>query len=90
MGNYYCPDCGKTFEWPHIYVEMHGFTYGPGETWSVCPYCKEPGWGDTTYCEECGEPHLAEELTDNFCEACYAKAEAEAGAKVEEREATTH
>ena len=75
MERYYCPDCGNTFNEPHSFTEMHGFTYGPGEHWDVCPYCGESGWGDTYYCEECDEPHLAEELTEGLCEECYAEVE---------------
>lgn len=78
MEDYYCPDCKNTFDEPRRYVETHGFTYGPGEHWAVCPYCGNPGWGDTVYCAECGEPHLAEELTDDLCEECYAEVEEEA------------
>jgi len=86
MGDYYCPECKNTFDEPRRYVEMHGFTYGPGEHWAVCPYCGNPGWGDTVYCAECDEPHLADELTEGLCEACYAEAEAE----VDEEEDTEH
>lgn len=37
--NYKCRECGEYFDEPHCWVEMHGFTYGPGEHWSACPYC---------------------------------------------------
>ena len=37
---YRCSE-GHEFDEPHRYVEMHGFTYGPGEHWAVCPYCGE-------------------------------------------------
>lgn len=36
---YRCNDCGCEFEEPHEYVERHGFTDGPYETWRVCPCC---------------------------------------------------
>ena len=39
-----CEDCGERFDKPHTYVERHGFTYGPFEKWSVCPYCGSPGY----------------------------------------------
>ncbi len=41
---YYCEECGHTFDEPHEYTESHGFTSGPFERWSVCPFCGEPGY----------------------------------------------
>ena len=37
--NYKCRECGEYFDEPHCWVEMHGFTWGPGEHWSACPHC---------------------------------------------------
>ena len=37
--NYKCRECGEYFDEPRCWVEMHGFTWGPGEHWSVCPHC---------------------------------------------------
>ncbi len=37
--SYKCRECGATFEEPDRWVERHGFTYGPFEHWSACPYC---------------------------------------------------
>ena len=36
---YKCRECGEYFDEPHCWVERHGFTYGPFEHWSACPYC---------------------------------------------------
>ena len=36
---YKCRECGEYFDEPHCWIEMHGFTWGPGEHWSACPYC---------------------------------------------------
>ena len=36
---YKCRECGEEFDEPHCWVEMHGFTWGPGEQWSECPHC---------------------------------------------------
>ena len=49
---YICEDCGEKFDKPHTYVERHGFTHGPFEKWSVCPYCGSPGYRERTYDEE--------------------------------------
>lgn len=38
-----CRECGAEFDEPHCYVERHGFTHGPFEHFSECPYC---GSGD--------------------------------------------
>lgn len=43
---YKCRCCLRIFEEPHVYYESHGFTSGPFEEWSVCPYCGEPDWDD--------------------------------------------
>ena len=37
--NYKCRECGAEFDEPYRWVEMHGFTWGPGEHWSACPFC---------------------------------------------------
>lgn len=49
---YICEDCGRVFEEPYRYEERHGFTHGPFEKWSVCPYCGSPGYRERTYDEE--------------------------------------
>lgn len=49
---YICEECGERFEEPHTYEERHGFTHGPFERWSVCPYCGDPGYRELTYDEE--------------------------------------
>ena len=40
---YKCNECGRAFVAPKKYVERHGFSYGPGEEFTECPYC---GSGD--------------------------------------------
>lgn len=54
MGEYICKECGATFDTPHEYEERHGFTHGPFEKWSVCPYCGEAGYEEATSCDHCG------------------------------------
>lgn len=48
---YICRECGVHFEEPHTYEEKHGFTHGPFEKWSVCPYCGNPEYHEDR-CEE--------------------------------------
>lgn len=43
---YKCRECGCAFEEPRRWVERHGFTYGPFEEWSVCPYCGSCDYDD--------------------------------------------
>lgn len=43
---YKCRDCHEEFDEPYVYYETHGFTDGPYEEWSVCPYCSSPDWDD--------------------------------------------
>lgn len=43
---YKCRDCHEEFDEPYVYYETHGFTDGPYEEWSVCPYCDSPDWDD--------------------------------------------
>ena len=45
---YKCRECGEEFDEPYRWVEMHGFTWGPGEYWSACPHC-----GSCDYDERC-------------------------------------
>lgn len=44
---YKCRDCGEEFDFPEEYVETHGFTDGPYEHWSECPFCKSPDFDYT-------------------------------------------
>ena len=57
--SYKCRECGATFEEPHRWVERHGFTYGPFEHWSACPYCGSCDY-DEAYIVERGEALKAE------------------------------
>jgi hypothetical protein len=54
---YKCRCCLRTFDEPREFWESHGFSYGPAERWSVCPYCGESDWDD--------ESTVNEELEDN-------------------------
>ena len=69
---YKCRECGAEFDEPHRWVERHGFTYGPFEDWSECPYCGSCDFGDANVVER--------------EEALEAEAEAEAEIEVEEEE----
>lgn len=55
MDRYICTDCGRTFDEPHEYEERHGFTHGPYEKLSCCPYCGG-GYEEAVECHDCGEP----------------------------------
>ena len=43
---YKCRECGEEFDEPYCWVEMHGFTWGPGEHWSACPHCGSCDYDD--------------------------------------------
>lgn len=49
--DYMCRECGEEFDEPHRYTEMHGFTYGPGEEWAVCPNCGSCDWAEASVVE---------------------------------------
>lgn len=44
---YKCNECRCEFEYPEEYYEKHGFSYGPYERWSVCPYCGSTDFGES-------------------------------------------
>ena len=46
MAQYKCQVCGYKFDEPNVYYERHGFNYGNGERWSVCPNCGEADYTD--------------------------------------------
>ena len=66
MGDYKCRECGEYFDEPHRYVEYHGFSYGPGEQWAVCPHCGSCDWAEAyeVEAEEEFEAQLEEEYDD--------------------------
>lgn len=69
-----CLDCGKLFDEPEHWVEKHGFTHGPFEHFSGCPYCGE-AYTETYLCDGCGEWIVGDYIKtvngDRFCENCY-------------------
>ena len=75
MAEYVCLDCECQFNEPKKIVEMHGFTYGPGEEFLVCPSCEGNGFVKAVYCDHCGEVILGDYIKtrdgDIFCECCY-------------------
>ena len=49
---YRCNNCGELFAEPKHSVEMHGFSYGPGENIYTCPYCGIADMEETDeYCQ---------------------------------------
>lgn len=59
---YKCRECGAEFDEPDRWVERHGFTYGPFEHWSACPYCGSCDYDESYIVER--EEELARELED--------------------------
>lgn len=49
--DYMCRECGEEFDEPHRYTERHGFSYGPGEEWAVCPNCGSCDWAEASVVE---------------------------------------
>ena len=64
--NYKCRECGAEFDEPHRWVEHHGFTYGPFENWSACPYCGSCDYDDSYTVEQ--EEEAARELAEEEAE----------------------
>ena len=58
-----CRECGAEFDEPYRYVETHGFTYGPFEHFSECPYCGSGDFDESYIVER--EAELAAEEEDN-------------------------
>lgn len=71
---YLCLDCKNTFIAPQEYIERHGFSHPPYETFYVCPYCGG-GYVKTFPCGCCGDWVTGKyiELDDGtvICEDCY-------------------
>lgn len=69
---YKCVECGCVFEDDEIikWAETHGLKYGPYETFTGCPHCKN-GYEEATKCKICGEWFLEEELNGGcVCDDC--------------------
>lgn len=77
-GEYKCRECGEYFDEPHRWVEMHGFTYGPGEHWSACPYCGSCDYDEAYVVER--EEETLEDLDEDDCD-CGATPEGEVAQK---------
>lgn len=70
---YKCVECANLFE----EGEQAVWHEDRGEYWGVpcqervtgCPVCKGD-YDEVFMCENCGEWHFSDELTDGLCEAC--------------------
>jgi methionyl-tRNA synthetase len=71
-----CTDCGRIFDEPITWQERHGLDTPPYETFSGCPYCREP-YERAVECEVCGEYFAESELTDGVCDNCVVELEDE-------------
>lgn len=75
MDKYACFNCERTFDEPSSHVEMHGFTYGPGEKFYSCPLCGSEDFIEATYCDICEDPILDDYIKtirgDVICANCY-------------------
>jgi DNA-directed RNA polymerase subunit RPC12/RpoP len=49
---YKCNWCGRKFTTPKKIVERYGFSWGPGETFYLCPYCNDTDIEEFSDCEE--------------------------------------
>lgn len=61
-GNFKCRECGEYFDEPHTYVETHGFTHGPFERFSECPYCGSGDYDEAYIVER--EEEIAAEIEE--------------------------
>ena len=66
-----CCECGYVFEDPKAWEESRGEYWGVPctETMYGCPKCRGD-YEEAKECEECGEWHFSDELTDGLCESC--------------------
>lgn len=71
-----CQCCGRVVESGEekIYREYHGFTYGPGEEFPICPVCGG-SLKSAKRCISCGEICDPYDLQDGICEECLGGAE---------------
>lgn len=69
-----CLECREVFEEPQRWEERHGFTYGPFEKWSGCPYCGE-AYVEAYRCDCCDEwitgSYIKTDSGLRICENCY-------------------
>ena len=75
MNSYVCLNCEQTFDDPMVHIEMHGFTYGPGEKLYLCPFCGSEDFIDAIYCDICDNPIVNDYIKTSrgelICENCY-------------------
>lgn len=64
---YKCRECGAEFDEPYQWVERHGFTCGPFEPWSACPYCGSCDYDESYIVEH--EEEIERELAEEDEEA---------------------
>lgn len=74
-GAYSCLDCGKTFDEPKRWEELHGLDSPPYEDFSGCPYCGG-AYTRTILCDGCEKPITGdfveiEPTGDRFCDECF-------------------
>lgn len=82
---YICKECGAVFSEQYEYEEKHGFTDGPFEKWSACPYCGESGCEHAAICDNCSITVAESDIskivvngrTIEVCDKCYNKMEEE-------------
>lgn len=61
-----CYDCRETFE----QEETKWHTEPHGELVACCPHCGSTEIEEAEYCEICGKPHCADDLTYGVCDEC--------------------
>lgn len=73
-----CLSCGSVFEDDEYAIEtdMHGFDYGPGEEYRVCPHCRSTGIREAKLCDGC-DNYFAGQYVETahgyiYCEDCFA------------------
>ena len=75
INTYTCLDCGAEFDTPAAHFETHGFSEGPYERWSVCPYCASSAITHTHLCDYCSQqitgPFARIETGAEYCENCF-------------------
>lgn len=69
-----CLRCGKLFEEPYIFEDLHGFRDPPGEVWATSPCCND-GLSETFRCDICDEyitdDYIKLETGERVCDNCY-------------------
>ena len=72
MKMFKCEECGHLFEEGEQknVIDMHGFSHGEGEKYSVCPRC-DGNYEEVKPCKICGS---YEDVNDGeFCDNCKIK-----------------